>query len=251
MFTPKATEKEAACVAELKKQFTPSMLDAADTNFLSDATYLRFSRARKADVAKSAELLKKAIEWRKVAKPYAIDEEEVRETASHLHIVCGGRCKEGCPIIVLSVVEPEGLTMEARKRFLMFMLEETERKGYDRITWILTWGHMAKDKEKREDKDPDAKKNRKEAMQLMQDYYPERMNRILFFHPPFLIRLMLPMMKMTIVSVTSGKIHNIGSKVKDFDKYIAIDQLPVVCEGSRPDITVEHLGVLPPATETA
>lgn len=251
MFTAKATEKEAACVAELKKQFSPSMLDAADADFLNDNTYLRFTRARKADVAKSAEMLKKAIAWRKETKPYAITAEDVRDVLEHLHVACGGRCKEGCPILVFSVIDSDGLSMESRKKFMTFLLEETERKGYDRITWILTWGHMAKEKEKREDKEPDAKRHRKEAMQVMQDYYPERMNRVLFFHPPFLIRLMLPMMKMSIVSTTSGKIHNIGAKVKDFDKYVAMDQLPELCEGNRPDVLVEHLDALPPASESA
>lgn len=249
MFTPKATEKEAACVAELKKKFSTSMLNPADAGFLSDTTFLRFARARKADTAKAADLLQKTITWRNETKPYAITEDEVKETAQHIRIVCGGHCTEGCPIIVLSVVDPEGLTMEERKKFLIFMLEETERKGYDRITWILTWNHMAKEKEKREDKDPDAKKHRKEASQIMQDYYPERMNRVLLFHPPFLIRMMLPFMKMTIASVTSGKIHNVGSNVKDFDKYIAREQLPAIVDGTKADHIVEHFGALPPATE--
>ncbi|KAL7703119.1 CRAL/TRIO domain/Divergent CRAL/TRIO domain containing protein [Lotmaria passim] len=249
MFTAKATEKEAACVAELKKQITPAMLNKEDEGFLTDNTYLRFARARKADVAKSAEMLKKAIAWRNEAKPYAITEDEVKEAAKHLNIVCGGRCKEGCPIFAMSVIDPEGITMEARKKFLVFMLEETERKSYDRITWILTWAHMAKDKEKREDKEPDAKKHRKEVTDIMQNYYPERMNHVLIFHPPFLVRVMLPFMKMSIASVTSGKIHNIGTNVKDFDKYVARDQLPEVVEGSKPGHALEHFGALPPASE--
>ncbi|KPA83195.1 hypothetical protein ABB37_02882 [Leptomonas pyrrhocoris] len=249
MFTAGATEAEAACVAELKKQCPPSMLNAEDVGFLNDTAYLRFVRARKADVAKAAEMLKKTITWRNETKPYAITEDEVKEAAKHLRISCGGHCKQGCPIVVLSVIEPEGLTMEARKKFLTFMLEETERKGYDRISWILTWAHMAKEKEKREDKEPDAKKHRREAMQIMQDYYPERMNHVLLFQPPFLIRVMLPFMRMTITSVTSGKISNIGSNVKDFDKYITRDQLPEVCGGLKPDVVVEHFGALPQASE--
>jgi hypothetical protein len=138
MFTPKATEKEAACAAELKQQITPSMLNSEDTHFLGDTTYLRFARAQKADVTKAADMLKKTIAWRNEAKPYAITEDDVKETETHMHISLGGKCNGSCPIIVLSVIEPEGFSMEARKKFLIFMLEETERKGYDRITWILT-----------------------------------------------------------------------------------------------------------------
>jgi hypothetical protein len=108
---------------------------------------------------------------------------------------------------------------------------------------------MAKEKEKKEDKNPDAKKHRKEAAQVMQGYYPERMNRVLIYHPPFLICSMLPFMKMSLVSVTSGKVHNIGSNAKGFDKYVAREQLPQLCDGTKPARTVQHFGALPPASE--
>ncbi|KAK7201047.1 TRIO domain containing protein [Novymonas esmeraldas] len=246
MFTPPATEKEARGVAQLRERLPPSLLDTADVDFLDDNAYLRFLRARKGDVDKAADMLRFTIEWRKLEKPYALTAEDARATMAHAAVARGGRCKAGCPVLAIALLEPDGLSMEARKRTLYYMMEETRRKGYDRVTWVVDWGHMSKEKRDRaREKGENERKDRKEVMQSMLDHYPERLEKFLLFRPPFLMRLMLTFVRFSLDSTTSNKVHNAGGSVAGLEKFVDLSQLPVLCEGTMTGTVVEQLSELP------
>ncbi|KAK7201046.1 TRIO domain containing protein [Novymonas esmeraldas] len=239
MATAKPTEKEAACVSALKAKYPASAADSADAGFLNDSTYLRFARARDGDVAKATEMLGAALEWRKTTKPYAITADQVTKAMAQTAMVCGGRCNIGCPVIAMLLGMQNECTVEERTRQLVYIMEETQRKGYDRITWIVDFGAMGKHRDER------TKETRKETMKIMQDYYPERMARILLYRPPWYVRLLLGVAKAFMDARTAAKIFKAGSTIEELEKFVDRDQVPAACGGTMKGSAAAHLEQLP------
>ncbi|KPA83193.1 hypothetical protein ABB37_02881 [Leptomonas pyrrhocoris] len=242
MATAKQTEKEASCVAALMREFPPSMVDKEDEAFLSGNTYLRFARARDCNVAKSSEMLKAAIAWRKEAKPYAINIKDLQKQMQQATLTCGGRDKEGNPVMVMVVGMKNECTVEERTRQIVYVLEETQRKGYDRLTWIIDFGAMGTQR------DELAKETRKKAMKILQDYYPERMALSLIYRPPWYINWLLGLAKAFMDPRTAAKVHRGGSTIDDLEKFIERSQVPKVCGGTLEDSTATALENLPSMT---
>lgn len=239
MATAKPTEKEAACVVALKKKFPASAADPADAGFLSDTTYLRFARARDGNVEKATEMLGAALEWRKQAKPYAITSAEVEKAMTQMTMTCGGKCKIGCPVIVMQLGAQNDCEVEERTKQLIYIMEETQRRGYDRITWLVDFSMMGQHRDDR------SKAARKETMKIMQDYYPERMARILLYRPPWYVRMLLGLAKAFMDARTAAKIFKAGSTIEELEQYIKRDQVPKQCGGTMEGTSLSHLQELP------
>lgn len=239
MSPEKSSEKEAACVAALMKQFPPSMMDADDAGFLSGSTYLRFARARNADVDKASEMLEAAIEWRKEARPYAITAKDVQKSMAQVTMVCGGRDKEGYPVMAMVLGMKNECTVEERTLQIIYILEETQRKGYERLTWIIDFGAMGKQRDER------SKETRKKTMKILQDYYPERMALILMYRPPWYVSWLLGLAKAFMDPRTAEKVHKAGSTVEELEKYIDRSQVPKVCGGTLEESSTSALENLP------
>lgn len=239
MATAKVTEKEAACVTALKRKYPASKAHPADADFLSDSTYLRFARAHDGNATKASELLGATLKWRKQTKPYAITMEEVQNAMKQTTMFCGGRCKIGCPVIAMVLGMPNDCTVEERTKRLVYIMEETQRKGYERITWIIDFGAMGSHR------DEHSKEARKETMKILQDYYPERMERILLYRTSWYIRMLLGVAKMFMDARTAAKVYNAGRTIEELEKFIDRDQVPLVCGGTMKDSALLHLEELP------
>ncbi|CAC9513666.1 conserved hypothetical protein [Leishmania infantum JPCM5] len=239
MATAKVTEKEAACVTALKGEYPASKADPADAGFLSDSTYLRFARARDGNVERASELLGATLKWRQQTKPYAITMEEVKNAMKQTTMYCGGRCNIGCPVIAMALGMQNDCTVEERTKQLVYIMEETQRKGYERITWIIDFGAMGNHRDER------SKEARKETMKILQDYYPERMARILLYRTPWYIRMLLGVAKMFMDARTAAKVYNAGRTIEELEKFIDRDQVPPVCGGTMKGSALSHLEELP------
>jgi hypothetical protein len=243
MATEKANEKEATCVAALMKQFPPSVLDKEDEAFLSGNTYLRFARARDGNVDKASVMLKAAIAWRKETKPYALTSADVKKPMEQVTMVCGGRDKEGFPVIAMVLGMKNDCTVEERTLQIIYILEETQRKGYDRLTWIIDFGAMGKQRDER------SKETRKKTMKILQDYYPERMANILMYRPPWYVSWLLGLAKAFMDPRTAAKVHKAGSTIEDLEKHVDRSQVPKICGGTLEGSNASVLDNLPPLTE--
>ncbi|KAG5472386.1 hypothetical protein LSCM1_03785 [Leishmania martiniquensis] len=239
MASENPTLKEEACVTALKDRYPAIQADAADAGFLSESTYTRFARARNGDIEKAAALLGAALEWRQQTKPYAITAEEVQKAMQQTTLVCGGSCRNGCPVIAMVLGMRNDCTVQERTKLLVYILEETQRKGYDRITWVVDFGAMGTHRDER------SREVRKETMKMMQDYYPERMERILLYRTPWYIRMLLGVVKVFMDARTVEKISNAGSTIEELEKFIDRDQVPTLCGGTMQGSTMTHLEELP------
>lgn len=239
MFTEKATEKEAACVAALMKKFPSTVLDKEDEGFLSGNTYLRFARARDAHIDKASDMLEAAIQWRKEAKPYAITAADVKKSMEQLTLMCGGRDKEGYPVMVMVLGMKNDCTVEERTLHMIYILEETQRKGYDRLTWIIDFDALGKQRDER------SKETRKKTMKILQDYYPERMALTLIYRAPWYINWLLGLAKSFIDPRTAAKVHKAGSKIEDLERYVESSQVPRICGGTLEGSNIMTLESLP------
>lgn len=237
---PPATEKEKACIEHLKKAFPAAdWLSAGDEAFLDGHAYLRFARARDGHTGKASEMLKAALEWRRAYKPFAVTAEEVAEVMGELTMTCGGRCKAKRPLLVMTLAVPNKCKAEDRVRQLVYILEDTQRKGYDCITWIIDFGEMGK-----HPKDDQSKITRKETMQILQDYYPERLGLMLLYRTPWYIRWSIGLVKPFLNARTSKKIFVVGQKIPDLAGYCAADQIPTRMGGTFVSEGLEALAVL-------
>ncbi|GET90770.1 hypothetical protein, conserved [Leishmania tarentolae] len=239
MSTAQVTEKEVACVAALKAKYPASEADPADTGFLRDNTYLRFAHANNGNVKKASEQLAATLEWRKQTKPYAITAEEVKKAMQQTTMLCSGRCKIGCPVIAMIIGMQNECTVEERTKQLVYIMEETHRKGYERITWIVDFHAMGNHRDER------SKEARKETMKILQDYYPERMARILIYRTPWYINMLLAAAKIFMDARTAAKIYNAGKTIEDLEKFMDRDQVPTICGGTLKSSALSNLEELP------
>ncbi|KPI83552.1 hypothetical protein ABL78_7409 [Leptomonas seymouri] len=243
MVAEEATEKEQACVAALMERFPPSVLHKEDESFLSGNTYLRFARARDGNIVKASEMLGAAIEWRKEAKPYALDAQKVQKPMEQVTMLCGGRDKAGFPVMVIAPGMKNECTVEERITQVIFILEETQRKGYDRLTWIMDFAAMGKQR------DALSRETRKRIMKILQDYYPERVAFILIYRPPWYVSWLLGLAKAFMDPRTASKVHRAGSTIEELEKFIDRSQVPKICGGALEDSNISALEKLPSLTE--
>lgn len=239
MSMEKATKTEAECVAALMKKYPPSMLDAEDESFLSGNTYLRFARARDGNVEKASKMLEEAIAWRKEAKPYALTAQDVKKSMEQVTLVCGGRDKEGFPVMAMVLGMKNDCGVDERTKQIIYILEETQRKGYDRLTWVIDFGAMGKQRDER------SKETRKKTMKILQDYYPERMANIFMYRPPWYVSWLLGLAKAFMDPRTAAKVHKAGSTIEDLEKYIDRSQVPKICGGTLEGSNASVLENLP------
>lgn len=231
----KLTKTEEACVKALKEAFPPSSVPVEDIDFLqSDTTYIRYAVAVEGGVERAKKRLADSIAWRKEWAPAQITFEKVKdayENSGPLRL--GGQCKEGRPVVLLTLTE-EDSSRPLRKRLncMCYIMESFIRKGYGKITWIVDFGERDREK-KKEDKEKDAM--RKQAMAILDEHYPERLGQMIFFRAPWYMTMLLAVIKRTLPSNTRPKIINVGSEMKDLEKYIDISQIPERIGGKYPE----------------
>eukprot|EP00796_Vickermania_ingenoplastis_P005909 gene5909-4224_t len=235
------SKSERRCLAALREAFPPSSVPKEDTNFQLDLrTYLRFVRATEANTEESKKRLQATLEWRKVAKPYLITAEQISSIFKALTMRVGGRCKAGRPILIMTLAVPNEFDVQDRVNLLVYILEITERKGYEQITWIIDFGEMGKHK-----RDDRYKESRKKTMEILQQHYPERLGLMLLYRTPWYINLLFPVVRPFLDKRTREKVFKTGGKVEDLAKYVDLDQIPQFMGGTYAVSSIDSLEELP------
>jgi hypothetical protein len=246
MAAPPPTIEELECVIYLKTQITQADLSDDDTLFLSDATFQRFARARDASKHKALELMKECCAWRKSYNPHHITADKIADILQLGTVYVTGTCLAGRPILYLTPGLNNPFPAEKRVSLMVYLLEETWRRGYPRLTWVLDMGHMGE-----RGADDQSSETRKATMHILQNYYPERLGALYVVHAPWYFRALVTLVWPFLDSRTREKIH-VSMKPEDLPSVIAPDQLISSLGGSR-EVSLEATAaedLLPPAVQT-
>lgn len=221
------TEKELACVAHLKSLFTIGDLDADDTHFLNESTYLRFARARDASIEKATELLRECMEWRRSYKPQTITEADVSDILQLGTVYMAGVCKAGRPVMYMTPGAENPFPASMRVKLMVFLLEETHRRGHTALTWVFDFSKLGK-----RGKDEHSAVTRKETMHILQNYYPERLGALYMINTPWYFRALATIVWPFIDKRTREKIF-LSAKANELPQHIDATELVEAFGGQR------------------
>jgi hypothetical protein len=199
-----ASPAEQQCVAALKglHDAIKVELDADDEDFLNDATYLRFARARDGNFENALLMLMNCCKWRKERKPHRILLEDVQDILGLGTCFCCGTCRRDRPILVMTPGAANPFPAEHRVKLMLFILEETYRLGYEQLTWMFDFSKMGE-----RVKDGESEKTRKELMNILQNFYPERLGVLLMLNTPWYMRLVATVVWPFLDKRTKAKIQ--------------------------------------------
>uniref|UniRef100_A0A6V7QUU4 CRAL-TRIO domain-containing protein n=1 Tax=Ananas comosus var. bracteatus TaxID=296719 RepID=A0A6V7QUU4_ANACO len=151
---------------------------------VDNLTLRRFLRARDLDIEKASAMFLKYLNWRKGAVPNGfISEAEVKNEMAQEKLCLQGFDKMGRPIFVLFGARHYYCKreMEEFKRFVVYCLDEVcsrMPRGQEKFICIADlkgWGYSNSDI-----------RAYIAALDIMQNYYPERLGKVLLIHVPYI-----------------------------------------------------------------
>lgn len=224
------TAAEAVCVAAMRSGLAAAGVAPApeDAGFLTDATFLRFCRARDADPAKATAMLQAALIWRAEYKPWAVTPADVAGILALRTVFLCGRCKAGRPVMYMTPGATNPYPAEIRTKLMVFLLEETQRAGFERLTWVFDWSAFGK-----RAKDDESSKTRQAVTKVLQDYYPERLGALFMVATPWYFSAVYAVASLFIDPRTTRKIH-IRVKQQELTRWIDESELIESLGGKRP-----------------
>lgn len=170
--------KKAARLRELVEAENPASKE------VDDLMLRRFLRARDQDVNKAAAMFLKYLNWRKTAVPNGfITEEEVEAELAQKKLCIQGIDKAGRPIGVIFAARhfSSNRDMHVFKDFCVYVLDElcaSIPSGQEKFIGIVDlkgWGYSNCDI-----------RGYLAALDIMQNYYPERLGKAYLVHVPYL-----------------------------------------------------------------
>lgn len=176
-----AGEGEWLKVAELKAMAGAQDLHAKEVDNL---TLRRFLRARGQDVGKASAMLLKFVAWRREAVPGgAIPAEQVRADIADQKVYMGGVDRTGRPVMLAFPAKhfSANRDMATFKRYVVYLLDSICARiprGQEKFLCIVDlkgWGYANCDV-----------RAYIAAIEIMQNYYPERLGKALMIHVPYL-----------------------------------------------------------------
>ncbi|XP_051135204.1 uncharacterized protein LOC127254241 [Andrographis paniculata] len=178
---------------------------------LDDSTLRRFLCARDLDVDKAATMLLKYLAWRRAFMPKGfITTSEIHNEISQNKMFMQGKDKQGRPIAVVLVSRHFQGDTDEFKRFWVFALDKLCSRmsgGQEKFTIIADlqgYGYCNGDV-----------RASVATISILQDYYPERLGKMLFIHVPYIFmttwKIIQPFIdknnRKKIVFVENSKLH--------------------------------------------
>eukprot|EP00744_Colponema_vietnamica_P011115 GILI01015641.1.p1 GENE.GILI01015641.1~~GILI01015641.1.p1 ORF type:complete len:302 (-),score=70.74 GILI01015641.1:113-1018(-) len=188
--------------------------------FWTTETVERFLVGSDMKEKKAEELLLKSHKWRAEYKPFSITYEDVKECMNAGSVFICGKCKAGRPVFYLSPGAVNAFPAEKRIQLIVYLAEESFRRGYQQLTWIFDFGRLGENK----GKDPEAKKTRKAMMSVLQDNYPERLGALHLVNTPWFISAVATVVWPFMNARTKAKI-NLKCTKEELLKYVDKEQL--------------------------
>ncbi|VAH75870.1 unnamed protein product [Triticum turgidum subsp. durum] len=172
-------EEQQEKINEVRKQLEePSSL--AIQGFLSDASILRFLRARNWNVQKSSKMLKSAVKWRAAYKPEMISWEEIALEAETGKIYRADyKDKLGRTVLVLRPGLENTTSGKEQIKYLVYSLEKAIMNLTDdqeKMVWMIDFQGWTMGST--------PLKVTRETVSVLQDCYPERLGLAILYNPP-------------------------------------------------------------------
>jgi hypothetical protein len=227
-------EEESFSMNYMKSRIGELELDPEDTGFLTDATFLRFARARQGNPLLAFSMLHACCQWRRTYKPYAIEYAQVEGILRMGTVFHSGYCREGRPVFYMSPGSKNTYPAEKREQLIVYLMEETSRNGYEQVTWVFDWSQFGN-----RGKDEESTKTREKVTKVLQDYYPERLGSLYFVDVPWYFSFLYAIASLFIDGKTKKKIHII--KNKEVVKYIEPRYLMKQFAGGEADPPVQRM----------
>lgn len=199
-----------------------------------DATLRRFLRARDLNVEKASQLLLKYLKWRQALVPLGyIPESEVSNELRKKKVYIQGFDKQRRPIEVILAARhyASDRDLEEFKRLIVYGFDKlcasmpTGLETFVVIADFEGWGYSNMDT-----------RAYLAALEILQDFYPERLAKAFMIHVPYLFQTAWKMISPFIDKVTKKKIifvedkHLRSTLLNDIDE----SQLPEIYGGALP-----------------
>lgn len=226
-------EEQQEKINELRKELgEPSSV--AIQGFLSDASILRFLRARNWNVQKASKMLKAAVKWRAAYKPEMISWEDIAHEAETGKIYRADyKDKLGRTVLVLRPGLENTTSGKEQIKYLVYSLEKAIMNLTDdqeKMVWLTDFQSWTLGST--------PLKVTRETVNVLQDCYPERLGLAILYNPPRLFESFWKMVKPFLDHATYKKVKFVYSDDKESQKIMAevfdIDKLDSAFGGRNP-----------------
>eukprot|EP00981_Chlorochromonas_danica_P007290 scaffold1636_cov165-Ochromonas_danica.AAC.14 len=177
---------------------------------MSDATFLRYLKARNFDVKKATTMLHNTISWRRDFKVHEIDQWKdiiTTENATGKSYVRGFD-KVGHPIIIMRPACENTFQYEGNMKHLVYTMERAvacmDSTGQEKLSLVIDYTRYSLST-------APPLKTARETLTILQDHYPERLYRAYCIYPPFIFWAFFKMVSPFIDPVTKNKIVMVTS----------------------------------------
>ncbi|KAL1809826.1 hypothetical protein ACET3Z_026816 [Daucus carota] len=230
-------ERKIECMRKLVEKHDPSVKE------VDNPTLRRFLRARDQDIEKASAMFVKYLKWKQTFIPKgSVSESEISNHLAQNKQFLQGVDKQGRPITVLFGGRhlpkkiPDG-GVEELKRFMVFALGKICSRmaaGQEKFVVIADlqgWGYCNSDV-----------RGCIAALTLLQDYYPERLGKLLIVHVPYIFMTVWKLIYPFIDNNTKKKLVFVENKrlketlMEDIDE----SQLPAIYGGKLPLVPIQH-----------
>ncbi|CAL9144451.1 unnamed protein product [Musa hybrid cultivar] len=210
-----------------------------DAKEVDNLTLRRFLRARDLDIEKASAMFLKYLKWKKTAVPNGfISETDIQNELAQTKVFMQGRDKAGRPIGVVFGAKHFYSTreMDEFKRLVVYVLDKlcaSMPGGQEKFVGIVDlqgWGYSNCDI-----------RGYIAALDIMQNYYPERLGKAYMVHVPYLFMKAWKIIYPFIDNNTRKKIVFVENKnlkatlMKDIEE----SQIPQTYGGELPLIPIE------------
>ncbi|XP_048236204.1 phosphatidylinositol transfer protein 3 isoform X2 [Ricinus communis] len=198
-------EEQRAKINDVKK-----MIGALADKFpalCSDASILRYLRARNWSVKKAAKMLKETLKWRLEFKPEKLQWEDIAHEAETGKIYKANYFdKKGRTVIVVRPGFQNTSAVAGQIKHLVYCVENailTMNPDQEQMTWLVDfqWWTMA----------CISVKAARDTLKILQDHYPERLGVAILYNPPKVFESFWTMMKPFIEPKTYKKVNFVYS----------------------------------------
>jgi hypothetical protein len=203
-------EEQQQKIDELRKQLgEPSSV--AIQGFLSDASILRFLRARNWNVQKASKMLKGAVKWRASYKPEMISWEDIAHEAETGKIYRADyKDKLGRTVLVMRPGLENTTCGKDQIKYLVYSLEKAIMNLTDdqeKMVWLTDFQGWSLGST--------PLKVTRETVSVLQDCYPERLGLAILYNPPRVFESFWKIVKPFLDHETYKKVKFVYSNDKE------------------------------------
>ncbi|KAB8080885.1 uncharacterized protein [Oryza sativa Japonica Group] len=203
-------------------------------DFLSDASCLRFLRARNWNVQKASKMMKSAVKWRVSYMPQKINWDDVAHEAETGKIYRADyKDKHGRTVLVLRPGLENTTSGKGQIKYLVYCLEKaimSLTEDQEKMVWLTDFQSWTLGST--------PLKVTRETVNVLQDCYPERLGLAILYNPPRIFESFWKIVKPFLDHETYKKVKFVYSSDKESQKIMAdvfdLDKLDSAFGGRNP-----------------